>query len=158
MAYEEFSSQKFSTDNIFTGMIDMDGNIYNASMRNTRTKIGIDAQKESELLAQISEMQETLDNYREKLIELGVIEVPKTPEQIAQEQAEQQAIVNQQLLEAISALNAEVKELRNSGNDGNSIKSCNEQQVENSKNGGQVSKASGGRNKSSAKNSSSSDE
>lgn len=135
MAYEERAYQKFSTENIFTGMIDMDGNIYSANMRSDRTKIGIDAQKEQELLNQIAEMQETLDNYHEKLVELGVIQIPKSPEQIAQEQAEQQAVINQQLLEAIGALNLEIKELKGvdtNGNSRNNTKSSNEPVEQNS--------------------------
>lgn len=117
MAYEE-SYLKYSTDNIFTGAIDRDGTIYQANMRN-KTKIGIDSEREQELLNQMSEMQATLDNYYGKLVELGEIKVPKSAEEIAaeqlrmaQEQAEQQAMINQQLLEAIGSLNAEVRELK----------------------------------------------
>lgn len=120
MAYEESSYQKFSTDNLFTGMLDLDGTIYTANMRSNRTKIGIDTEREQELLNQINEQEEIIKNYYDKLVSLGVIEIPKTPEQIAQEQAEQQAIINQQLLEAIGALNAEIKELKGADANGSS--------------------------------------
>lgn len=130
MAYEESTYQKFSTENIFSGMIDMDGNIYNASMRSNRTKIGIDAEREQELLNQISEQEEIIKNYYDKLIELGVIVPPKTTEELAaeqlkitQEQAEQQALINQSLLEAISSLQSELKEMKTHGNGRNNIES-----------------------------------
>lgn len=112
MAFEHGMYSKFSTDNIFSGMIDSDGNIFSANTRNNGTKIGIDAQREKELLDQISEQEDIIKNYYDKLVELGVIEIPKTPEELAQEQAEQQAMINQQLLEAIGTLNAEIKELK----------------------------------------------
>lgn len=153
MAFEE-TYQKFSTDNIFTGMIDLDGNIYNASMRNNRVKIGVDAEREQELLNQIEEMQGVIDNYYQKLVDLGAIIPPKTPEQIAQEQAEQQSLINQQLLEAIGSLQAELKEMKSNGNDGSSITVGNEQQGENRKNSRTVTKAGRGSSDTSKKDSS----
>lgn len=148
MAYEE-TYQKFSTENIFTGRINMDGEIFTTNMRGLGSKVGIDVEREQELLKQIEEMQGVIDNYYQKLVDLGAIEVPKTSEQIAQEQAEQQAIINQQLLEAIGALNAEVKELRANGNDGCSIESNIGKQENDSKSNRSVSTANRRSNKSS---------
>lgn len=105
--------------NIFTAMISEDGTIYETSTGRKRQPIGIDMQKEQEYQVQIAEMQGTIDNYFEKLVELGVIQIPKTPEEIAteqlriaQEQAEQQAQINQSLLEAINSLKTELKEMK----------------------------------------------
>lgn len=121
MAYEE-SYSKFSTDNLFTGVLELDGTIYTASTRNNRRKIGIDSQREEELLRQINEQEEIIKNYYDKLVEIGIITPPKTSEEIAaeqlrlaQEQAEQQALINQSLLEAISGLQSQIKEMTNNG-------------------------------------------
>jgi F0F1-type ATP synthase membrane subunit b/b' len=90
-------------------MIDENGTIWEAGVGRKRQAVGIDSQREQELTAQITEMQEVIDNYYNKLVELGAIEVPKTAEQIAREQAAQQAEINKQLLEAISSLKEEVR-------------------------------------------------
>lgn len=55
------------------------------------------------------ELKEMTDKYYNKLVELGVIVPPKTPEQIQQEQ--QQAM--QDMLSVIRDLKAEVEELKN---------------------------------------------
>lgn len=105
-------------ENIFTGMIDEQGNIYEASTGRKRQIVGVDSQREQELLNQINDMQVTIDNYYEKLVELGVITPPKTAEEIATEQAAQQSQINQSLLEAINSLKSEIKELRANGDVG----------------------------------------
>ena len=97
--------------NIFTGMIDTDGTIYEAGTGRKRQKIGVDSQREEELVKQIAEMQEVLESYYNKLVELGEIVPPKTAEQIALEQAEQQREINLTLLDAIENLKNEVKAL-----------------------------------------------
>src|SRR5919108_5441268 len=104
--------------NIFTAIIDQEGTIYAAGTGRQRQVVGIDTQKEQEYLNTISSMQETIDNYYNKLVELGVINPPKTPEQIALEQAAQQAEINAKLLEAINGLHMRMEELTN-GNDRN---------------------------------------
>jgi len=133
-------------ENIFTGMIDEQGFIWEAGTGRKRQVIGIDAQKEQEYQQTISQMQETLDNYREKLIELGVIQVPKTPEElaseqlrIAQEQSEQQAEINKALLEAISGLQSQIKEMKNNGNVGSSSEFSGDADGQNSQDIGKVS-------------------
>lgn len=106
-------------DNIFTAIIDEQGDIYEASTGRKRQKVGVDSQREQDLLNQMSEMQGVIENYYNRLVELGEIAVPKSAEQIAQEQAQQQAEINQALLEAISGLQLEIKELRANGDDRN---------------------------------------
>lgn len=102
-------------DNIFTAMIDEAGVIWEAGTGRKRQAVGIDAQKEQDYQSQISEMQGIIDNYYNKLVELGAIVPPKTPEQIAQDQAAQQSEINLKLLEAINSLQAELGELKNNG-------------------------------------------
>lgn len=103
----------YFADNIFTAIIDEQGVIWEAGTGRKRQAVGIDAQKEQEYQAQISEMQGVIDNYYNRLVELGEINPPKSADQIAQEQAAQQAEINQALLEAISSLKSELGELRN---------------------------------------------
>lgn len=111
-------------NSIFTGDIDKDGTIYSVGTGRERVKVGIDAQREQELLSAMSEMQETLDNWRNVLIENGLLKVPKTAEELAaetaaeqmqfmQRQAQEQAAINQALLKAIEGLNHTVEELKN---------------------------------------------
>lgn len=108
--------------NVFTAVIDQDGIIYEAGTGRKRQVVGIDTQKEQEYIKTIAELRETLDNYYNKLVSLGVITPPKTPEEIAaeqlklaQEQAAQQAEINSKLLEAIGTLKAEIKEIKDHG-------------------------------------------
>jgi len=114
MAYEE-SYTRYSAENVFTGLISENGDIYNANYRGARDKIGIDNERETELLKLIEDQEEIIKNYYDKLVELGVITPQKSAEEIAMEQAMEQARINQQLLEAIGALNAEIKELKGAG-------------------------------------------
>lgn len=107
------------SNDFFTGAIDEKGDILVVSATRDYKKIGIDNRREEELLQQITEMTETLDNWRGVLIDNGLLKIPKTPEEIAQEQAAQQAQINQALLEAISELKSELGVLKN-GNSGNS--------------------------------------
>lgn len=117
--YEEGMYSKMSADNLFTGYIEKDGSIYVANIRGNQTKVGIDVQRESELLAHIDEITTVMTEYRDKLIELGVLKLPKTPEELAQEQANQQAMINTQLLEAIKVLKDEIKDLKGVNANGN---------------------------------------
>lgn len=94
--------------NIFTAIIGEDGTIYEATTGRKRQPVGVDIQREQELLKQIGEMQDVIDNYYGKLVELGAIVPPKSAEDIAREQAAQQALINERLLEAISGLQAEL--------------------------------------------------
>ena len=110
-------------ENVFTGIINMSGDIFEMNGYRQGNKVGIDAEKENEYIKQIAEMQTVIDNYFDKLVELGAIVPPKSAEQIAaeqlaiaQEQAAQQAEINQSLLKAISGLQAQIEEMKNNGN------------------------------------------
>lgn len=92
-------------DNLITASIGSDGTIYQESMSAGRVKIGVDNQT-------VKEMQEAIDNYYNKLVELGVIVPEKTQEEIAQENAKQQ----KEMLEMIKNLKDEIKELKSNGN------------------------------------------
>lgn len=139
-------------ENIFTAMIDESGTIWEAGTGRKRQVVGMDSQREQELQNQITEMQAVIDNYYNKLVELGAIVPPKTPEQIAQEQATQQAEINQKLLQAISSLQSEIGELRNNGNIGRSNEPSIDSIGQYSENNREKPTRSQGRNKPSAKN------
>jgi len=131
----------YNTENTFVALIDQNGMIRDMSTGRRGEVIGVDYQKEDEYKRTISEMQETIDNYYGKLVELGAITIPKSPEQIAQEaaaeqlrlvqeQATQQAAINQALLESVQNTNAiigdlqnQIKELKSNGNSGSGIES-----------------------------------
>jgi hypothetical protein len=132
--------------NIFTAIIDQEGTIYAAGTGRQRQVVGIDTQKEQEYLNTISSMQETIDNYYNKLVELGVINPPKTPEQIALEQAAQQAEINAKLLDAINGLQMRMEELTN-GNDRNGFAGSGNTIGQNSESIGQKSAGSQKRNR-----------
>lgn len=85
--------------NFFTGSIEPDGDILLASAGRDPKKVGIDTKREQELLQAIKERDETLDNWREILIENGLLAIPKTPEEIARETAEQQLLITKQQAE-----------------------------------------------------------
>ena len=96
----------------FTAVINADGIIYEYGVGRQRTAVGIDLQKENEYVKQIAEMQEVIDNYYNKLIELGEIVPPKSVEQIALEQQAEQKEINLALLDAISNLQNEIKVMK----------------------------------------------
>lgn len=134
MANEYYSRNNipFTNDrsnSIFTGDRDTDGTIYSIGVGRERLKVGIDFQREQELLNAIGEMQETLDNWREVLIKNGLLDIPKTAEelqaeaaaeqmQFMQKQAQEQAEINQALLKAIEGLNQKVEGLNNERDNG----------------------------------------
>ena len=111
---------EYSAATPFTAMIDTTGIIYEAGIGRKRQAVGIDIQREQEYQKQIADMQAVIDNYYAKLVELGAIVPPKTPEQIAQEQAAEQKVINQSLMAAIQELSQKVGELSN-GPHGNSV-------------------------------------
>lgn len=119
-------------NSIFTAELEKDGTIYSIGTGRDKAKIGIDNQREQELLKTIGEMQDTLDNWREILIQNGLIKIPRTPEEIAREAAEeqltlareqaaQQAEINSALLQAITGLQNQIGELKNNELNGYSI-------------------------------------
>lgn len=102
-------------DNIFTGEIDENGVIWEVSTGRKRQVVGIDTQKEQEYQQAITEMQETIDNYYAKLVEIGVIKPPKTAEEIAREAAEQQQIAMKQTVETMKGMQDEINEFKSIG-------------------------------------------
>jgi len=107
-------------DNVFVGIIDNDGTIYQFANHRKGAVVGIDMHREKEMQGQIGEMQEIIENYYQKLIEVGVIVPEKTPAEIAQAAAEeqleiarQQAEINTSLLDAVKTLQSEIQNLKN---------------------------------------------
>lgn len=98
--------------NYYSVMIDTNGDIYQINGYQKAGKIGIDTRKEQEYIGTQSEMQETLDGYYNKLVELGVITPPKSPEEIAREAAEQQNAVMAQMLETMQSMQNEIATLK----------------------------------------------
>lgn len=133
-------------DNIFTGILDENGTIWEAGTGRKRQIIGVDTQREQELLGRISEIQERLDQYYNKLVEVGVITPPKSPEQIAQETAAQQTAINQALLDAVNSLKSEIRELKCGGTVGNGDELSDEPVRQDSKGSRKVAPRSKGRN------------
>lgn len=84
-------------ENIFTGIIGDNGDIFLASSSREQKKVGIDNRREGELIQEIRERDEAIqdrdeliENWRTVLIENGLLEIPKTPEELAQEMAQEQ--------------------------------------------------------------------
>lgn len=98
--------------NYYSVMIDTNGDIYQINGYQKAGKIGIDTRKELDYTNTISEMQETLDGYYNKLVELGVITPPKSAEEIAAEAAEQQNAVMVQMLETMQSMQNEIATLK----------------------------------------------
>ena len=91
-----------------------DGVIYEVNaLYNTKTRIGVTDSKYEEL-------KKLADTYYDKLVEVGAIVPPKTPEQI---QAETMQLMNG-MLEQMKALKAEMEVLKNErGNTSTDVKS-----------------------------------
>jgi hypothetical protein len=111
-----------SHQNIFTGIVNLEGDIHEFNGYRMGAKIGIDNQRESELIHQITEMQECLDAQYTKLVEHGIIVPPKTAEQLAAEQlllaqetAAEQSKINSELLKAINGLQTQISALQVKG-------------------------------------------
>lgn len=103
MANLSYNMQYYGKDNIFTASIGQDGVIYQEKSGG-QVPVGADMQT-------VQEMQATIDNYYEKLVEVGIIKKEKTAEEIAQEQLAQQQQINQTLMESQQSLMAMVKDL-----------------------------------------------
>jgi len=123
----------YNTENTFVALIDQNGMIRDMSTGRRGEVIGVDYQKEDEYKRTISEMQEPLDSYYNKLVEirkylidryddkdmvnqLSAFAPPVTAEMIAQEaaaeqlrlaqeQATQQAELNKVFMESLQASN-----------------------------------------------------
>lgn len=144
----------YNQENTFVAIIDRDGNIRDMSAGRRGDIVGVDYQREDEYKRTISEMQETLDNYYTKLVEIGAITIPKTPEEIAreaaaeqlriaQDQAQQQSQINQALMNAIENLSSEVKGLKANGSRNRDVDgSCGKQISNYSQSDGSLGKTS----------------
>ena len=93
----------------FTAIIARDGTIMTAGLGREQQKIGIDSQREAELLNEIQSLDARLKEYYERLVELGDIVPPKSAEQIAYEQAAEQAKINAALLETLEIMNKKIE-------------------------------------------------
>jgi len=111
-------------DNVFVSVIDTDGTIYQYNSGRKGAAVGVDRQREEELLKQIEDMSEVINRQMEKLIEHGIVEKPRSAEdiareaaeeqlQIAREQATKQAEINETLLKAVQSLTSEINTLKN---------------------------------------------
>jgi cell division septum initiation protein DivIVA len=112
-----------SASNLFYGVIDTDGTIYEMRGHRRGERVGVDVQRVNEFEDQIAEMQGVLDSWYPKMVEHGYIKIEKTAEQIARdaaeeqlqiikEQSEQQNQINLKLLEAIHGLQAELSDIK----------------------------------------------
>lgn len=106
-----------NTNNYFVASIDNNGNItatpYGQS-HTTPSKIGVTTSIYDTLLSEKKGLQETVDMYYDKLVELGAITRPKTQEEIAQEQAaiiEKQASMLQIQVDQMASQTAILQEL-----------------------------------------------
>jgi len=107
------------SQNVFTGIIDDSGNIWDFVGGRKNAQIGIDLQKEQALQKDLVDLQEIVDNYYSKLVELGVITRPKSAEEIAQEQInliqnklDEQTAINLSLVDTLQKINEDLKEMR----------------------------------------------
>lgn len=102
---DQFSFSGFSASNMLTCIID-NGDIYQTDYMGNRRLIG-KTQRSYE------ELEGTTKQYYDKLVELGVIVPQKTAEEMMADM--QSTMLN--MTQIISALSAEVKELKNNGHE-----------------------------------------
>lgn len=107
---ETYAFQGFSATNMVTCYIDGE-NIVQLDYMGTRRVIG-------KTMAAYSELESTATEYYNKLVELGVIEAPKTPEELVKEMQKNMS----DMAQVIAALTAEVKEIKNNGHECNSAR------------------------------------
>jgi len=90
------------------------GEIYEVKSTGEQTLRGYSVER-------VKELQERLDNYYSKLVELGVIKPELTPEQAMAKQlddnSKQQAEINKNMLEAIEGLTSQLKILKEANNE-----------------------------------------
>lgn len=114
--YQDYFNQNYNAPNIFVGIIAENGDIFNNSTTTKdRKKVGIDNDKEQEYINQIAEIQSLLDIYFNTY---GALPQPKSPEQIIQAQADEQAQINKLMLDAINDLKTELLNLKSNRNEG----------------------------------------
>lgn len=106
---ESFVMQGYSTSNQLLCVIENDG-IYQYDFTGTKKLIGKTVQAYTEL-------EQTTTEYYNKLVELGVIVPPKSPEDMIREM--QQTMLSMSGI--IQSLSEEVKELKKNGSECNSV-------------------------------------
>lgn len=94
-------------NNFFGGSIDGD-NIYTSDFYGNKNLIGVTIKKHQETL-------DLLNTYYNKLIEVGVIEKEKTPEEIAKEQQQ----MMQSMMEQMQAMQETIQSLQTQKNQSN---------------------------------------
>lgn len=106
---ESFAIQGYSASNQMLCVIENDG-IYQYDFTGTKKLIGKTVQAYTEL-------EQTTTEYYNKLVELGVIVPPKSPEDMIREM--QQTMLSMSGI--IQSLSEEVKELKKNGSECNSV-------------------------------------
>lgn len=91
----------------FTGVL-KEGKIYEQAYGGDYQQIGVAQKVYNDLADQHKELTTSYNEYQQKLIELGIIEPPLTPEEAAKKQAEELAAMR----EAAKAQAGEMAELR----------------------------------------------
>lgn len=104
---ETYAFQGFSATNMMTCYIDGE-NIVQMDYMGVRKVVG-------KTMAAYSELESTATEYYNKLVELGVIEAPKTPEELVKEMQKNMS----DMAQVIAALTAEVKEMKKNGHECN---------------------------------------
>ncbi len=122
---ETYAFQGFSATNMLTCFIDGD-NIIQVDYMGTRKIVG-------KTMAAYGELESTATEYYNKLVELGVIEAPKTPEEMVKEMQKNMS----DMAAVIAALTSEIKEMKNSGYECNSAKHSKDVSVRESGAGGE---------------------
>jgi len=105
----------------FTAGIDTDGTIYEIGLDRRCKAVGIDLERATELSRDIEQLKEITEDYYNKLVELGAIVPPKTAEEIAREQAAEQAEINKELIATLREMRLELNELK-AGADNGSVR------------------------------------
>lgn len=106
---ESFAIQGYSASSQMLCVIENDG-IYQYDFSGTKKLIG-------KTIQAYTELEETTTEYYNKLVELGVIVPPKSPEDMIREM--QQTMLSMSSI--IQSLSEEVKELKKNGSECNSV-------------------------------------
>lgn len=114
---ETYAFQGFSATNMLTCFIDGD-NIIQVDYMGTRKIVG-------KTMAAYGELESTATEYYNKLVELGVIEAPKTPEEMVKEMQKNMS----DMAAVIAALTSEIKEMKNNGHERDPAKPCKDVSV-----------------------------
>jgi len=99
-------------ENTFAAIISRDGTIFNAR---SGVPVGVDNDRvkeiESDLGGQMADMKEVIDKLYQELVDAGLREVQKTPEEIARDAAEEQLTIVREQAQAQADINASMLKL-----------------------------------------------